>query len=115
MLDTNIVLYYVGGLQEIQKLDANLAISTLTLFEVLRYPCMGREEDQNLRHFLNRCARLSVTDEIAERASFLNRSRSIGSIDLLIAATALEYDLPLVTKNTKDFRDIKGLKLLESI
>ena len=33
------------------------------------------------------------------------------ALDLLIAATALEYDLTLVTRNTEDYGDIPGLKL----
>ena len=32
-------------------------------------------------------------------------------LDLLIAATALEHDLTLVTRNTADYRDVPGLKL----
>lgn len=38
--------------------------------------------------------------------------RTLPMIDTLLAATALSYDLTLVTRNTKDFSDIKNLKLL---
>lgn len=33
------------------------------------------------------------------------------SIDLLIAATAITYDLTLLTRNVRDYRDIGGLKI----
>jgi predicted nucleic acid-binding protein len=33
------------------------------------------------------------------------------ALDLIIAATALEYGLTLVTKNTEDFKDISDLSL----
>jgi predicted nucleic acid-binding protein len=33
------------------------------------------------------------------------------ALDLLIAATALEYDLTLVTDNIEDFKDIPDLNL----
>jgi predicted nucleic acid-binding protein len=36
------------------------------------------------------------------------------ALDLIIAATALEYDLTLVTDNTGDFKDIPDLTLQQS-
>ena len=33
------------------------------------------------------------------------------ALDLIVAATALEYGLTLVTRNTDDYRDIPGLTL----
>jgi predicted nucleic acid-binding protein len=35
--------------------------------------------------------------------------------DALIAATAKQYDLELVSKNSKHFRPIKGLKFLNAV
>lgn len=35
------------------------------------------------------------------------------AFDLLIAATAIEHGLTLVTRNTDDYEDIPGLKLYE--
>jgi predicted nucleic acid-binding protein len=35
------------------------------------------------------------------------------ALDLIIAATALEYGLTLVTKNTDDFKDIPDLTLYQ--
>jgi hypothetical protein len=32
--------------------------------------------------------------------------------DTIIAATAILYDLELVSRNTKDFKNIKGLSLI---
>ena len=51
---------------------------------------------------------LSVTRSIAERWGVLDATRQLGgrplnSADGLIAATALEYDLTVVTRNVKDF------------
>ncbi len=36
------------------------------------------------------------------------------SLDLIIAATALEYNLTLVTRNTEDYADVPDLKLYRS-
>ena len=54
-----------------------------------------------------RCARL--------RETLRTQKKRVNSraLDLIIAATALEYDLTLVTKNTEDFTDIPGLTLYQ--
>ena len=36
----------------------------------------------------------------------------IGGHDLLIAATALEYDLPLLTGNLREFERVGGLEVV---
>jgi tRNA(fMet)-specific endonuclease VapC len=48
------------------------------------------------------------------RESLQHRGRRTRSryLDLITAATAIEYDLTLVTNNKADYRDIPGLKLL---
>jgi predicted nucleic acid-binding protein len=37
--------------------------------------------------------------------------QQIGDMDILIAATCLEHDLTLLTRNRKDFQKIPSLKL----
>ncbi len=39
------------------------------------------------------------------------RGTPIGAADSIIAATALHYGLPLVTKNTRHFANVPGLDL----
>lgn len=45
------------------------------------------------------------------RAELKRQGRPIGANDLLIAATALAYDLTLVTHNTREFSRVPGLRL----
>jgi predicted nucleic acid-binding protein len=56
---------------------------------------------------------LPITKAIAEcwgvlNARALDRGRPLPSIDGLIAATALEHDLTVVTRNVKDFADLSA-------
>lgn len=62
---------------------------------------------------------MPVTFEIARRcaevrADLQRRGRSIRprALDLLIAATAMEHGLTLVTRNVSDYGDVPGLRLL---
>jgi predicted nucleic acid-binding protein len=48
-------------------------------------------------------------------ANFGDKDRSIDQPELFIAATALEHDLTLVTRNLRDFQRVPGLNLYESI
>ena len=45
------------------------------------------------------------------RAELRRQGRPIGPNDLLIAATALAYDVTLVTHNTREFNRVPGLRL----
>jgi predicted nucleic acid-binding protein len=44
-------------------------------------------------------------------ASLLRRGEMIGAHDLIIAATALSRDLPVLTHNTREFARVDGLAL----
>lgn len=62
-------------------------------------------------------ARLEVTSRVARQAAILRRrlrqeGRLIGDFDILIAATALAKELPLVTNNPDRFRRFPGLSLV---
>jgi predicted nucleic acid-binding protein len=53
-----------------------------------------------------------LSDAVVDRSIELRRSRKMPLPDAIIAATALENDIPLVTRNTKDFRHIPDLEIV---
>ncbi|MBN8458894.1 MAG: VapC toxin family PIN domain ribonuclease [Verrucomicrobia bacterium] len=56
---------------------------------------------------------LGVIPPEAERASRIAALRTPGLADCQIAASALEHDLALVTRNIADFADLDGLELVD--
>ena len=87
-----------------------LAISTVSVLEFLE----GYEHPRAGERLLEAYVRLPVTDSVARRGSRLRRrlradGQMIGDFDVLIAATALDAGVPLVTANVTHFERVEGL------
>ena len=80
--------------------------------------CLNREVQQQAEKLLRRFQVIGLDNNISRRADKLVTRYHLGYrlavADALIAATALEYDLPLLSKNQRDFQFLKevGLNLL---
>jgi tRNA(fMet)-specific endonuclease VapC len=98
---------------------SEIRISSVTRAELLYGARRSARVAENLRllaMFFAPLVSLPFDDACAEeygalRASLAGAGRVIGPNDLLIAATALAYDLTLVTHNLREFSRITGLKL----
>jgi predicted nucleic acid-binding protein len=97
--------------------DNTLHLSVISIGEVCKGFTVHPEEQRRviLRKWLDEMLRpwfagriLPVSEEIAERWGILEgqcqlRGLTVSAPDGLIAATALEHDLTIVTRNVKDF------------
>ncbi len=54
---------------------------------------------------------ISIGHALAERAGRVRRETDIHLPDALIAATAVEHKLSLVTRNQIDFKKVSGLRI----
>lgn len=121
VIDTSVVIGYENI--DVRCLPAEISISTLTLAELTTGPLATSDELERARRqerlqrfesgvetlaFDSACARAYAHIYSASIASG-RKPRGARAVDLMIAATALAYDLPLYTLNAKDFR---GLELL---
>lgn len=94
-----------------------LGISIISRMETIQ-GCRNAEVQQQAEKLLRRFQVLGLDEAISRRADVLvtryHLGYNLGVADALIAATAIEYDLPLLSKNQKDFRflDTAGLQLL---
>ncbi len=92
----------------------NLAISVITEAE-LYFGAFNKTELRKIKAHLYLLHRLPLSGSIStifiELMESYTLSHNLSIPDALIAATALEYKLPLYTFNIKDFRYIPGLIL----
>lgn len=104
----------VACLEKIER-QALPAISDVTRMELI-VGCRNKSELRALDHFLARFQVLKLNEQISDAAVDLLRryrlSHGLLIADALIAATALSWGLPFVTKNERDYRFIAGLRLL---
>jgi predicted nucleic acid-binding protein len=112
LLDTNILILYLrktsGYLELLDTLaaDDTLYISAITRLEIIRG--MRDREREATFDVLDSLETIEISIEIADKAGELIRTwRTQGVVledaDALIAATALEHGLALVTTNAKHF------------
>ena len=79
---------------------------------------LNRENDERaLADFLTLIEVLPLDDAVCrifatERRQLRAAGASIGDFDLLIGATALRYDLTLLTNNRRHFERVRGLSII---
>jgi predicted nucleic acid-binding protein len=115
ILDSNIVIYASRPENAFLRPligSPPVSVSVISFVEVLGYPALAEEEETFLEGFFSKVLVRPVTDSIIDRAIRLRQQRRMKLGDSLIAATALDFYHPLVTRNTADFAWISGLKLI---
>ena len=119
LVDTDVLVWHLRGLpkatQRLDQLPA-LTISVITWLELLQ-GFRNKAEMLAVQESLRRrkTERRPMTPEITERAAalmeLLTLSHGLQLGDALIAATALEHGLTLLTANVKHFAPIEGLQV----
>ncbi|PWQ98072.1 type II toxin-antitoxin system tRNA(fMet)-specific endonuclease VapC [Leucothrix pacifica] len=123
MLDTNIVIYVIKR-KPIEVLDTfnqhadQLAISSITLAELLHGAEKSEYVERNLRKiedFVSRLEVLEYTSNAAAhygdiRADLERKGTPIGVNDLHIAGHARSEGLVVVTNNLREFERVDGLR-----
>jgi toxin FitB len=108
LLDTDVLIDHLRGHRQLRLSDPKLQISVVTRCELFA----GRNADEpTLRRTLNVLKEVSVTRAIAETAGSIRRTTGIPVPDALIAATALEHEMALMTRNRRHFERVSGLTL----
>jgi predicted nucleic acid-binding protein len=119
LLDSNIVIDYIANLysgKELQWLnqiiDEEINVSVITKIEVLSF---DPDKDDNypiLVGFFETSNIFELTDEIVDKTIQIRQKQKIKLPDAVIASTALVNGLILVSHNTKDFKNISNLDVV---
>lgn len=108
LVDSDILVDHLRGHRRFLRGQDEVHVSAITRAELFA----GRgTEERRIRRVLEPMTELAVDRAVAERAGRLRRGQQIRLSDALIAATALEHRLLLVTRNVRDFEGVKGLRL----
>jgi predicted nucleic acid-binding protein len=118
--DTNTCIYYLqqqfppsaekfidSTIQEFQP-----ALSIITEIELLCWKDASQKDIELLNYFIADSIIFELTKTIKVKTVEIRRANKIKLPDAVIAAAAMENDLILLTRNTSDFKNIRGLKLL---
>ncbi|MEY4875313.1 MAG: hypothetical protein RL708_462 [Bacteroidota bacterium] len=117
--DTNILIHLTMGsietIKAIQEIgEANVVLTSITVMELTR-GMKNKKELQQIHKKINNINVLHFDEAISFLAmnliSKFHLSHGLEIPDAIIAATAMNYNIPLFTYNTKDFKFISGLKL----
>ena len=118
--DTNIVIYYLQqqfSPNAEKYIDSLLlksppVISAITEIELLCWKTTSKKDIQVLQSFISDSFVIELEQTIKNKTAEIRKTSNIKLPDAIIAATAILYDLELVSRNTKDFKNIKGLSLI---
>jgi len=118
LLDNNVITQILKGNQTVTDFVANLdfAVCATVYIEALQ-GSISNAQKQSIKKVLDNVPLLLITPEISQRAINLidaySNSHGLLLADALIAATALENDLTIVTYNMDDFKFVQDLKWLK--
>lgn len=107
LVDTDIFIDHLRGSAAIKVGRNRLHYSVITRAELFA----GNSGTDLTSQLLAPFREVTVDRAVAERAGRVAREFQLRLPDALIAATALEHDLALVTRNRKDFAKVRSLRI----
>lgn len=117
LLDTNAFIYFFEGRSKITNLVVNtpdIYYSAISEIELLSATHLTQNEIDQIAAFLSLCHRIDLTSKIINQTIALRRSHKLKVPDAIIAASALELKIPLVSADTH-FQKVVGLTLISDI
>ena len=113
LVDTNVIINIKEGVAKVEQfVTYKLAVSFITEIELLGRKDISKKEKQMYSEMLENVSVIGFTDDIKKTCIKLKQQYSIKTPDAIIAATAIESNLPFVTSDN-DFDRVKLLDLVK--
>lgn len=118
-LDTNAIIYFLQGYKELEQIFQDIRfgrvfpyVSVVTRIELLSFPDMTSAEERSLEQLLGNFNVVMLNDDIIDETIKIRKRVRLKIPDAVIAASVTLYEGTLVTRNTREFKKVKGLKIL---
>src|SRR4051812_39582986 len=116
LIDTNVVIAFLGNkLSDDQSAfleNQKPVISVISRIELLGWLNGTDTELKVIQSFVSDSYIFPLDEQVILATIRLHQKNKIKLPDAIIAATALAHNLTLISRNTKDFEKIEGLKTL---
>lgn len=119
LIDSNAVIDYLGKKLPARGMDFMHGIiddipniSVITKMEVLGFNASDKEDMALLNDFVNDSVVIDLNDGIVEETILIRKTNKTKLPDAIIAATAKNHGLILLTRNIFDFKSIPGLEIV---
>lgn len=116
LIDTNIAIASLGNALSSPAIEfvntISPAISVISQIELLGWFHVSPADLISLQNFVSKATIFPLETRIIEQSITLRQHYKIKTPDAIIAATALVFDLILLTRNLSDFKQIPSLKLV---
>ncbi len=116
LIDTNVIIDFASGkfstttLKEVAKIiDENPIISIINKIELLGFKKVAPQ----ILLFANQAKIFGLDDDIANFTIQIRKQIKIKLPDAIIAATAIQHNLVLLTSNISDFNKIDFLEVIQ--
>jgi predicted nucleic acid-binding protein len=120
LLDSNVMIEAMAGVSSASRALQRAArcewcgFSAISRLEIFGFPKLTPADDQRLEVLLGQFIEVPVSDGVIAEAIRIRKLIRIKTPDALIAASAMANQATLITRNLSDFRQVPGLKVIDT-
>ncbi len=119
LLDSNTIIDYIGGILPAKSIiwldgivDTEASLSVINRIEILSFNPLNPADLIPFEELVNTVDVIPLSEEIILQTIQIRRNHKLKLPDAVVAASAMAFNLTVVTRNEADFRKVVGLKII---